>query len=167
MPGPRTLACSRNSGGGSNRSTRWSSSRSCSSSASLCTSLALSAISHSPTKMSARRDLGIRRAVRRNRNVGGSGLTSWSPGATLVARIGVRGNDLLRNPILNRGTAFTDAERQPSTAGAKALAAVLRRRVDGEVRFDRGSRALYATDGSDDRRVPIGVVVPRHAGDVL
>ena len=31
----------------------------------------------------------------------------------------------------------------------------------GEVRFDAGSRALYATDASNYRQVPIGVVVPR------
>ena len=37
----------------------------------------------------------------------------------------------------------------------------LRRRVDGEVRFDPGSRAAYSTDGSNFRQVPIGVVVPR------
>ncbi len=29
------------------------------------------------------------------------------------------------------------------------------------MRFDAGSRALYATDGSNYRQVPIGVVVPR------
>jgi FAD/FMN-containing dehydrogenase/Fe-S oxidoreductase len=33
--------------------------------------------------------------------------------------------------------------------------------VDGEVRFDDGSRATYATDGSNYRQVPVGVVVPR------
>ncbi|HET7135570.1 MAG TPA: FAD-binding oxidoreductase, partial [Casimicrobiaceae bacterium] len=33
--------------------------------------------------------------------------------------------------------------------------------VDGEVRFDVASRALYATDGSNYRQVPIGVVIPR------
>ncbi|NJP88278.1 FAD-binding protein [Nonomuraea sp. FMUSA5-5] len=41
----------------------------------------------------------------------------------------------------------------------------LRRRleeaVDGEVRFDTGSRAAYSTDASNYRQVPIGVVVPR------
>src|ERR1700720_4126447 len=36
----------------------------------------------------------------------------------------------------------------------------------GEVRFDRGSRALYATDGSNYRQIPIGFVVPRDAEDV-
>jgi FAD/FMN-containing dehydrogenase/Fe-S oxidoreductase len=33
--------------------------------------------------------------------------------------------------------------------------------VDGEVRFDAGSRATYSTDASNFRQVPIGVVVPR------
>ncbi|MEN2423789.1 FAD-linked oxidase C-terminal domain-containing protein [Streptomyces rimosus] len=41
------------------------------------------------------------------------------------------------------------------------LVDALRRRVDGEVRFDAGSRGAYATDGSNYRQVPIGVVVPR------
>jgi len=35
--------------------------------------------------------------------------------------------------------------------------------VDGEVRFDAGSRAAYAQDGSNYRQPPIGVVVPRTA----
>src|SRR5690348_4964919 len=48
-----------------------------------------------------------------------------------------------------------------------ALEAELRRQLDGEVRFDGGSRALYATDGSNYRQVPIGVVVPRHKVDVM
>ncbi|GAB1692898.1 FAD-binding and (Fe-S)-binding domain-containing protein [Krasilnikovia sp. M28-CT-15] len=33
--------------------------------------------------------------------------------------------------------------------------------VDGEVRFDAGSRSAYSTDASNYRQVPIGVVVPR------
>src|SRR5689334_2623301 len=43
----------------------------------------------------------------------------------------------------------------------------LRSSVDGEVRFDIGSRALYATDGSNYRQVPIGVVIPRSVDDVI
>ena len=35
------------------------------------------------------------------------------------------------------------------------------------MRFDRGSRALYATDGSNYRQIPIGLVVPRDADDVV
>src|SRR6202049_1830141 len=48
-----------------------------------------------------------------------------------------------------------------------ALADALGRRVRGEVGFDNGSRALYATDGSNYHQVPIGVVVPRDVDDVL
>ncbi len=50
---------------------------------------------------------------------------------------------------------------------AEALASELRRRIWGEVRFDLGSRALYATDASNYRHVPIGVVVPRNETDVI
>src|SRR5216110_3483373 len=48
-----------------------------------------------------------------------------------------------------------------------ALEAALRRHLRGEIRFDSGSRALYATDGSNYRQVPIGVVLPRDADDVV
>jgi FAD/FMN-containing dehydrogenase/Fe-S oxidoreductase len=41
------------------------------------------------------------------------------------------------------------------------LASDLAARVDGEVRFDPGSRAAYSTDASNFRQVPIGVVLPR------
>ncbi|MBZ5600330.1 MAG: FAD-binding protein [Acidobacteriia bacterium] len=50
---------------------------------------------------------------------------------------------------------------------ASALATALRRHLRGEVRFDKGSRALYATDGSSYRQVPIGVVLPRDIDDVI
>jgi FAD/FMN-containing dehydrogenase/Fe-S oxidoreductase len=54
---------------------------------------------------------------------------------------------------------------------AARLAEALRARLGGEVhknvRFDRSARALYATDGSNYRQVPIGVVFPRDVDDVL
>ena len=53
-----------------------------------------------------------------------------------------------------------------SFAAAADLERALRQVVRGEVRFDRGSRALYATDGSNYRQIPIGLVVPRDADDV-
>ncbi|HEY1881621.1 MAG TPA: FAD-binding and (Fe-S)-binding domain-containing protein [Candidatus Cybelea sp.] len=49
---------------------------------------------------------------------------------------------------------------------ARGLERALRARISGEVRFDDGSRALYATDASNYRQVPIGVVIPKTAGDV-
>jgi FAD/FMN-containing dehydrogenase/Fe-S oxidoreductase len=50
---------------------------------------------------------------------------------------------------------------------AESLANALRAQIRGDVRFDQGTRALYATDGSNYRQVPIGVVLPRDADDVL
>src|ERR1700693_4701101 len=54
-----------------------------------------------------------------------------------------------------------------SRTDASGLAEALRAQVRGEVRFDDGSRALYATDGSNYRQVPIGVVLPCDVDDVL
>jgi FAD/FMN-containing dehydrogenase/Fe-S oxidoreductase len=68
-------------------------------------------------------------------------------------------------------------ERTGSTSGDRAdaalrssttsLAADLAGRIRGEVRFDRGTRALYATDGSNYRQPPLGVVIPRDIDDVV
>jgi FAD/FMN-containing dehydrogenase len=46
-------------------------------------------------------------------------------------------------------------------AARDALRAALAGQVDGEVRFDAGTLAVYAHDGSNFRQVPVGVVVPR------
>jgi FAD/FMN-containing dehydrogenase len=57
--------------------------------------------------------------------------------------------------------------RKPlADVAVRALEERLRRDVRGEVRFGDGDRALYATDGSNYRMVPIGVVIPRDAEDV-
>jgi len=61
----------------------------------------------------------------------------------------------------------TRASARPSPVDSGGLEGALRRTVRGEVRFDAGSRALYATDASNYRQVPIGVVVPLDAEDVL
>jgi FAD/FMN-containing dehydrogenase/Fe-S oxidoreductase len=47
-----------------------------------------------------------------------------------------------------------------------SIADELRSRIEGEVRFDRTSRILYSTDASIYQIEPIGVVVPKHEGDV-
>ncbi|HEY6444922.1 MAG TPA: FAD-linked oxidase C-terminal domain-containing protein [Acidobacteriaceae bacterium] len=51
-------------------------------------------------------------------------------------------------------------------AAARELEAQLRAIIRGEVRFDAGSRALYATDASNYRQTPIGVVLPHDDADV-
>ena len=55
----------------------------------------------------------------------------------------------------------------PPTVDAERLVELLDHRIAGEVRFDRGSRALYATDASNYRQVPIGVVLPRTKEDIV
>ncbi|HUO29961.1 MAG TPA: FAD-linked oxidase C-terminal domain-containing protein [Bryobacteraceae bacterium] len=50
---------------------------------------------------------------------------------------------------------------------AAELAGDLRAQIAGEVRFDAGSRALYSTDGSNYRQIPIGVVIPKTVDDVV
>src|SRR5579875_4223815 len=66
--------------------------------------------------------------------------------------------------------ATTGSRRRPAGVGqldARALAAELARELRGEVRFSPGSRALYANDASVYRQLPIGVVIPRDAADVI
>src|SRR5262245_30286599 len=43
----------------------------------------------------------------------------------------------------------------------------LKKRISGEVRFDRASRLLYSTDASIYEIEPIGVVIPRTHEDVF
>lgn len=50
---------------------------------------------------------------------------------------------------------------------ARTLAAELARGVEGEVRFGAEDRALYATDASNYRQPPVGVVIPRSVDDVV
>ncbi|HEY7154452.1 MAG TPA: FAD-linked oxidase C-terminal domain-containing protein [Gemmataceae bacterium] len=72
----------------------------------------------------------------------------------------------------NEKTRFERQRRDDSRTAipleaARELEHELRRHIGGEVRFDDGSRALYATDGSNYRQAPIGVVVPRSKEDVV
>ena len=62
---------------------------------------------------------------------------------------------------------IANAEAVADLRPFRALGDVLAKRLEGEVRFDDGSRALYATDASNYRQVPIGVVVPRSIQDVI
>src|ERR687886_2464478 len=59
------------------------------------------------------------------------------------------------------------SERGRMNLNALALASDLRDRVRGEVRFDAGTRAIYAHDSSNYRQVPFGVVIPKDADDVV
>jgi FAD/FMN-containing dehydrogenase/Fe-S oxidoreductase len=66
-------------------------------------------------------------------------------------------------PILEN---IPDKHPHESFSAAQALEARLRSTVKGEVRFDEATRALYATDASNYRQVPIGLVIPKDIDDV-
>jgi FAD/FMN-containing dehydrogenase/Fe-S oxidoreductase len=51
-------------------------------------------------------------------------------------------------------------------AAHRKLETLLKASIRGEVRFDLGSRALYAADSSNYRQLPVGVIVPMDAADV-
>ena len=53
-----------------------------------------------------------------------------------------------------------------SFSAHRELEARLKSKLRGDVLFDPGSRALYATDASNYRQLPIGVILPRDAADV-
>ncbi len=49
----------------------------------------------------------------------------------------------------------------------RGLRLALEQAVEGEVRFDAASKAMYATDASNYRQVPLGVVIPKTLEDVV
>ncbi len=54
-----------------------------------------------------------------------------------------------------------------SAIDVRGLRRRLEQTVSGEVRFDAGSKALYATDASNYRQVPLGVVIPKTLEDIV
>ncbi|KXV16781.1 dimethylmenaquinone methyltransferase [Caballeronia megalochromosomata] len=56
---------------------------------------------------------------------------------------------------------------QASAALLDDLQRELRRSMRGEVRFDAASKALYASDASNYRQIPLGVVVPADVDDLV
>ena len=70
-------------------------------------------------------------------------------------------------PILQDASQPPHKHPHESFSAAHKLDARLKTTVRGEVRFDDASRALYATDSSNYRQVPIGLVVPRDSADVI
>jgi FAD/FMN-containing dehydrogenase/Fe-S oxidoreductase len=64
-------------------------------------------------------------------------------------------------------TALRLAGSLPSGPRTRDLAEDLARSIEGEVRFGDGDRALYSTDASNYRRIPVGAVIPRSVDDVV
>ena len=109
---------------------------------------------------------GTRNTCRRSYSCGMRALASRddAKGATPLMKASTTTSIRFERP-----TPETRRSRRPTAPeiDRRALAAALARRVRGEIRFDDGSRALYATDASNYRQVPIGVVVPRTVDDVV
>ncbi len=70
-------------------------------------------------------------------------------------------------PILESTSKARNAHPHERFSDAVQLESRLRQSVTGEVRFDEASRALYATDASNYRQVPIGLVIPKSIDDVV
>jgi FAD/FMN-containing dehydrogenase len=66
-----------------------------------------------------------------------------------------------------RNVTARPAEFVRTEVDSRRLAGELASNLRGEVRFDAGSRALYAKDYSVYRHVPIGVVIPQDVDDVV
>ena len=69
-------------------------------------------------------------------------------------------------PILNQPRHHQPSHAHEAFTATRELESKLRSSVQGEVRFDQASRALYSTDASNYRQTPIGVVLPHDAADV-
>src|SRR5437868_11907319 len=69
----------------------------------------------------------------------------------------------LKQPVAMRPRNWLSAE----DVDVHGLKAELQKNVEGEVRFDVGSKAMYAVDASNYRQVPIGVVIPKSKEDVV
>ena len=78
-----------------------------------------------------------------------------------------------RIPLISPDELRKTPQRRPAdwksseNIDAVGLEAELRKNVEGEVRFDAGSKAMYAVDASNYRQVPVGVVIPRSKEDVV
>jgi FAD/FMN-containing dehydrogenase len=64
-------------------------------------------------------------------------------------------------------TKVEGGELRRTKVDAEGLERDLHKILEGEVRFDNGSRALYAVAAGNYRAVPIGVVIPRTEQDMV
>ena len=87
----------------------------------------------------------------------GNASNEWSP-ASIRDSAGVQ--------IVENAEIVECAQRQAGHADSCAIGAPMRIDVH-EFHFDAGTRALYATDASNYRQVPIGIVIPRSVHDVV
>lgn len=74
----------------------------------------------------------------------------------------------LHLPLVESGRPVRHPTRRPlPDVDIEGLSRELAANVEGEVRFDAGSRAIYAEDASNYRLMPLGVVLPKSIDDVV
>ena len=56
---------------------------------------------------------------------------------------------------------------EPFQLDTRNFESELKKYIRGEVRFDRGALAMYSTDSSNYRMVPVGVVLPKSREDII
>ena len=83
------------------------------------------------------------------------------------ANMSDRDDTLITPDELSKTPPTTADWRSAAPIDVEGLEYELRKNVQGEVRFDAGSKAMYAVDASNYRQVPIGVVLPRSKEDVV
>src|SRR5256885_6870538 len=76
-------------------------------------------------------------------------------------------NHRMQVPAKAGGPGFGTGMGGTQELDVRGLERDLAKALEGEVRFDAGSGALYATDASNFRQPPIGVVIPRTIDDVV
>jgi FAD/FMN-containing dehydrogenase len=69
--------------------------------------------------------------------------------------------------VKTTGTPSVATPFRGTAAVMQSLEADLRQHVRGEVRFDQASKALYSSDASNYRQVPLAVVVPANVDDLV
>ena len=89
------------------------------------------------------------------------------PQAPSEADMPDRDDTLITLHELNKTPPTTVDWRSAAPVDVEGLESELRKNVRGEVRFDAGSKAMYAVDASNYRQVPMGVVIPRSKEDVV
>jgi len=109
-------------------------------------------------------------AERTDRAVNIAGLTEkWLAAIIAAKRIGAGLRQAVTTGIGER--AIGDGDRLSSVTRSQmptaSLQGDLERQIQGEVRFDRITRALYSTDASVYQIEPLGVVIPRTRDDVV
>ncbi|HEY3780857.1 MAG TPA: FAD-binding and (Fe-S)-binding domain-containing protein [Fimbriimonadaceae bacterium] len=111
---------------------------------------------------------------RESLSIDGQGKPVYTPEIAVSVESIADGKDVpvsTRIPLRTLPIVYEDKDQRGTPGSlnidARKLEADLKQVVKGEVRFDGGTRAMYAHDASNYRMVPVGVVIPKDKKDVI